>query len=217
MRMKDFLSEAPLPDDWDHGQMVARPGTTIKSRLDYALERAQRIGQGSSRVALVIEFQGRPTVLKVAKNRKGMAQNLEEVDILSDGYFSKLGILIPLIDYDQSGSVSWLQTEMAAPFKSREALAAALGCDIMKLLEYSRMIGMGYSEERMLENGLNDVVPERRAGVLGLATSLDDLANNSTLDLEDCMQPSNWGMYQGRPVIIDAGFAGSAIPMYRRY
>lgn len=211
MRMKDFLSEAPLPDDWDHGQMVARPGTTIKSRLDYALERAQRIGQGSSRVALVIEFQGRPTVLKVAKNRKGMAQNLEEVDILSDGYFSKLGILIPLIDYDQSGSVSWLQTEMAAPFKSREALAAALGCDIMKLLEYSRRIGMGFSDK------FYDVVPERRADVQELATSLDDLANNSTLDLEDCMQPSNWGMYQGRPVIIDAGFAGSAIPMYRRY
>jgi hypothetical protein len=211
MRMKDFLSEAPLPDDWDHGQMVARPGTTIKSRLDYALERAQRIGQGSSRVALVIEFQGRPTVLKVAKNRKGMAQNLEEVDILSDGYFSKLGILIPLIDYDQSGSVSWLQTEMAAPFKSREALAAALGCDIMKLLEYSRRIGMGFSDE------FYDVAPERRADVQELATSLDDLANNSTLDLEDCMQPSNWGMYQGRPVIIDAGFAGSAIPMYRRY
>lgn len=211
MRMKEFLSEAPLPDDWDHGQMVARPGTTIKSRLDYALERAQRIGQGSSRVALVIEFQGRPTVLKVAKNRKGMAQNLEEVDILSDGYFSKLGILIPLIDYDQSGSVSWLQTEMAAPFKSREALAAALGCDIMKLLEYSRRIGMGFSDE------FYDVAPERRADVQELATSLDDLANNSTLDLEDCMQPSNWGMYQGRPVIIDAGFAGSAIPMYRRY
>lgn len=211
MRMKDFLSEAPLPDDWDHDQMVARPGTTIKSRLDYALERAQRIGQGSSRVALVIEFQGRPTVLKVAKNRKGMAQNLEEVDILSDGYFSKLGILIPLIDYDQSGSVSWLQTEMAAPFKSREALAAALGCDIMKLLEYSRRIGMGFSDE------FYDVAPERRADVQELATSLDDLANNSTLDLEDCMQPSNWGMYQGRPVIIDAGFAGSAIPMYRRY
>jgi hypothetical protein len=211
MRMKDFLSEAPLPDDWEHDQMVARPGTTIKSRLDYALERAQRIGQGSSRVALVIEFQGRPTVLKVAKNRKGMAQNLEEVDILSDGYFSKLGILIPLIDYDQSGSVSWLQTEMAAPFKSREALAAALGCDIMKLLEYSRRIGMGFSDE------FYDVAPERRADVQELATSLDDLANNSTLDLEDCMQPSNWGMYQGRPVIIDAGFAGSAIPMYRRY
>lgn len=211
MRMKDFLSETPLPDDWDQDQMVARPGTTIKSRLGYALERAQRIGQGSSRVALVIEFQGRPTVLKVAKNRKGMAQNLEEVNILSDGYFSKLGILIPLIDYDQSGSVSWLQTEMAAPFKSREALAAALGCDIMKLLSYSRRIGMGFSDKFL------DVAPERRADVQELATSLDDLANNSTLDLDDCMQPSNWGMYQGRPVIIDAGFAGSVIPMYRRY
>lgn len=216
MRMTDFLGEAPIPDDWDHDQMIARPGTTFKSRLDYALARAKRIGQGSSRVALVIEFQGRPTVLKVAKNRKGMAQNLEEVGILSDGYFSNLDILIPLIDYDQSGSVSWLQTELAKPFKTRAALAAALGCDIMKLLEFSRMIGMGYSEERMLEDGLNDVAPERRAGVLELATSLDDLANNSTLDLDDCLQPSNWGMYQGRPVIIDAGFAGSVIPMYRR-
>ena len=215
MLIKDFLSEAPIPDDWDHTQMIARPGTTFKSRLEYALARAQRIGQGSSRVALIIEFQGRPTVLKVAKNRKGIAQNLEEVGILSDRYFSRLGILIPLIDYDQSDSVAWLQTEMATPFKTRAGLAAALGCDIMTLLKFSRMVGMGFSEERLLAGGLNDIAPERRASVLELASHLSDLGDNSTLDLEDCIQPSNWGMYQGRPVIIDAGFAGSVIPMYR--
>ena len=46
---EDILDEMPLPADWDPAQYG--PKTTFKARLAYALERAKRLGTGSSRVA----------------------------------------------------------------------------------------------------------------------------------------------------------------------
>ena len=76
------LDEMPLPADWDPAQY--QQGTSFKQRLAYSLERAKKLGAGSSRVAMTIEYQGRPTVLKIAKNNKGLAQNNVEADILGE-------------------------------------------------------------------------------------------------------------------------------------
>jgi len=106
------IDEMPLPVDWDKEQLNLRQ--TFKNRIKYAVSKAQRIGSGSSRVAMTIEYEGRPTVLKVAKNAKGLAQNEAEVEILEDGYSGKLPIVIPLIDYDKANKRPvWLQTELA--------------------------------------------------------------------------------------------------------
>ena len=112
MRAKQFINEVPLPPDWDPEKLNLRQ--TYKDRLKYALDRAKRLGGGSSRVAMTIEYEGRPTVLKVAKNAKGLAQNEAEIEILEDGYSGKLPIVIPLIDYDKANKRPvWLQTELA--------------------------------------------------------------------------------------------------------
>lgn len=106
------IDEMALPSDWD--PTAFGHDKTFKSRLDYAKERAQRIGGGSSRVAFIIPDQGRETVLKVAKNTKGLAQNEAELDILNDGYVGKLDIVIPLVDYDKENpQPTWIQTELA--------------------------------------------------------------------------------------------------------
>jgi hypothetical protein len=221
MRADEFLREAPLPPDWDEAEMVARKGTTIKSRLQYALERAQRLGAGSSRVAMIIPYQGRETVLKVAKNRKGLAQNAEEVSILGDGYFRQQGILIPLIDYAEGPEVTWLQTELAQKIPDNRALTNLLGADIRMVLEYVKTYSgkFRYSRannvEQYREIIMKEVLPGREEDFITLAEKLYDLQQGSALDLEDLYQEANWGVYQGRPVIIDAGYAGSVIPMYR--
>ena len=72
MKLHEILSEAPLPDDWD--KSAYKSDKSFASQLRYAQERAKKIGAGSSRVAFEIEHQGRPTVLKIAKNKKGLAQ-----------------------------------------------------------------------------------------------------------------------------------------------
>lgn len=63
-----------LPDDWDESKFGH--DKVFYKRVQYAKLKAKQIGSGTSRVAFIIPDQGRNTVLKVAKNKKGMAQNI---------------------------------------------------------------------------------------------------------------------------------------------
>ena len=110
MKFLQTLLEAPLPDDWDKGVFKSR--SPFSKQLKYALERANEVGRGSARVAFEIPYQGRKTVLKIALNRKGLAQNEEEVRILSDKNIQKLGLTIPMIDYDEENTQpKWIHVE----------------------------------------------------------------------------------------------------------
>lgn len=220
MKVQDILSEAPLPPDWDPAEFKQQ-GTTFKSRLAYALDRAQKIGAGSSRVAMTIEYQGRQTVLKIAKNRKGLAQNAEEVRILDDGYASQLHILIPLIDYDREHAEPlWVQTELARPTRETEL------CDLIKcpnlnfLISYARSIEgrqlfldqpRAY-QEKMREIGKTDDEIEQ---CTEYANTLAELSGSFDIELNDFVRAANWGIYQGRPVVIDLGFTSDTQALYR--
>jgi len=228
MRATEITTEAPIPPDWDAEQVQIGKGTSFKSRIDYAKSQARRLGTGSSRVAFVIPFEGRDTVLKVAKNRKGLAQNNEEVSILNDWYLSRLPIVIPLIDFDgDSGEdVSWLHTEMAQPVKNETQLKQWFGTRLAMLIKYSgALIGRhdrtiyktAYDQEEaikrfMVQDGATEEQIDR---MTECAEHIAELVGNTSLDSADFAWYKNWGWYQGRPVIIDLGYAGSAIPLYR--
>lgn len=216
---EEALDEMPLPVDWDPQQM-RQQGTSFKSRLAYALERAKKLGIGSSRVATVIEYQGRPTVLKIAKNQKGLAQNSVEADILSDGYASQLGILIPLIDYDeQNREPTWVHTEMATK-ASEKQLCAIIKCDNL-----SQLVSMAWSitgKKKYLGTYQGFVDYLRQKGkseqdietVTEYANILADLNSNFDVELADFGRAANWGLYQGKPIIIDVGFNSNVLNQY---
>jgi len=226
MKISELLTESPLPNDWDPAEFSTTPTqqnprpTTFKARLAYALERAKRLGSGSSRVAVIIEYEGRPTVLKIAKNAKGMAQNQAEADILEDGYISQMDICIPMIDYDKvNKQPTWIQTELAQK-ATEQKLCQLMKCeDLYDLVDVALDIsGQTYSKQpsvasrqivtsRMLKSGkyteadieiFNHYVDE-------LAT----VASSSDVQLADFKSAGNWGIYQGRPVLIDLGFTSS--------
>jgi hypothetical protein len=214
----EVIDEMPLPADWDPQQM-RQQSTTFKSRLAYALERAKKLGTGSSRVATTIEYQGRPTVLKIAKNAKGLAQNSVEADILSDGYASQLGILIPIIDYDeQNREPSWIHTEMAQK-ASEKQLANMMGVD-----DLNDIVQMGNAiagKSKILKH--QDIVNYMRTRgkteeQIETATEygniLADLANSFDVELADFARKANWGLYNGKPVIVDVGFNSNVLNQY---
>ena len=219
MRANEFITEAPLPPDWDQSQFVNNR-TSFKSRLAYALERAKRIGTGSSRVAMTIEYDGRPTVLKIAKNQKGLAQNSVEASILDDGYASQLGILIPLIDYDtQNREPTWIHTEMAQKATNKQ-LCQIMGCDNL-----DQLINMAWSitgKKSYTGNYQSFVAFLRQRGVSTeqidrmseYANTLADLNSNFDIELGDLSRPANWGIYQGKPVLIDVGFNSNVMNQY---
>jgi hypothetical protein len=114
MKLRNILTEVPLPGDWDSSAYTKQK--SFASRVKYATARAKKIGTGSSRVAFEIEYQGRPTILKIAKNKKGMAQNEYEISTLGDWYVKSLNITIPIIDSDEidEDNPTWLHTEKAS-------------------------------------------------------------------------------------------------------
>lgn len=215
---EEIINEVPLPADWDPQQYA--PGSTFKQRLAYALERAKKIGTGSSRVATIIEYQGRPTVLKIAKNQKGLAQNSVEADILSDGYASQLGILIPIIDYDeQNREPTWVHTELAQKANEKQ-LCQLMGCDNL-----SQLINMAWAivgkrsylgnyqgyVEYLQKHGKNEQDIET---MTEYANKLAELNSNFDVELGDFARAANWGLYNGHPIIVDVGFNSNVLNQY---
>lgn len=231
MRAIEFLSESynvdemALPADWD--ETMLGHDKTFKSRLEYALERAPKIGAGSSRTAFIIPDNGRETVLKVAKNKKGMAQNEAEVDILEDGYIGKMDIVIPLIDYDRKNPTPvWIQTEKANKL-NKKRLEQLLYCDELDdglddfMGVVAGMIGLRHSwviPVKQIKQDLEDTTmsQEEIDVFFEYVNEVAMLLSSSSLVIDDLYNIGNWGEYNGRPVIIDLGFTESVKPLYQR-
>lgn len=210
------LDEMALPANWD--PTALGHDKTFKSRVDYAVKNAQRIGGGSSRVAFIIPDQGRSTVLKIAKNNKGLAQNEAEVDILEDGYLGRLPIVIPLVDYDKTGRQPiWIQTEKAEKVREPQL------CQLLKCKTLTQFCGyVGYILRKpgseMWKNVPNVLAKKfSEAEVdqfLEYANEMADLVNSSSIIINDFQFAGNWGVYKGRPVVIDLGFTTAVEPLY---
>lgn len=207
MRVLNIL-ESPLPDDWD--KSVYSNNTSFAKRIKYAKEKASRIGAGSSRVAFVIPYEGRETVLKIAKNRKGIAQNEEEVSLLEDWYLKKLNITIPMIDYDSESNSgpTWLHVEKAN--KATDAIFKKLtGMPLIRCMEYA-LVASGRDtryKERFADLNKHD---ENEF----LQNLIDFIGNYTHIPTGDLMRLANWGVYQGRPVIVDLGLTDTTLKAY---
>lgn len=213
MKLKRLL-ETPLPDDWDatiYNEMVP-----FTQRLRYAKERAKQVGRGSSRVAFAIPYQGRSTILKVATNRKGMAQNDFESQMFDDHYAKSFDIMIPMIDYDeQSSTPTWIHTERAEKVTPNKWKQLAHGYPIEDILSFINklmgdkfMIFPNISEEQfnhMLEEIYED--SDFLNGLFHLVADFD-------LPIYDFGRLSNWGIYQNRLVIVDLGLSKEVLRMY---
>lgn len=212
MRAEEFIKEnetimeVPLPQDWD--KEVYKPSTSFKKRIEYAVARAQKLGTGSSRVALTIDYEGRPTVLKIAKNRKGMAQNEAEANILDDFYLKNLDIAIPLIDYDTDhDQPTWIHTELASKATQKQL------CNIMKcpsldiLIDHASYIANGQNASKLQAWLKTKLSEDDLETFFNYSDKLTDLHSSYDINLSDFRRAANWGLLNGtKPVVIDLGF-----------
>lgn len=221
MKIEDIvILEAPLPEDWD--KAIYNDRVPFAQRIRYAKARADQVGVGSSRVAFAIPYQGRTTILKIAKNRKGMAQQELEAEILSDGYHGNRGITIPIIDYDERNPMpTWIHTEFAEKVRSVKQLeqlinqfnntvisGATFSLDNVEFyinrMKTGREGYFGNPNEEQLEALQNNVFVER----------LTELTMDYDLAVADLTRKANWGIYKGRPVLIDLGANNDIIKTY---
>lgn len=81
---------------------------TFKGRLEYCAARLPKLGKGSSRVVFKIDDE---KCLKLAVNRKGLAQN--EVEAEPDYFLEQIGLVARTYDYDEN--FLWVEMQLARP------------------------------------------------------------------------------------------------------
>jgi hypothetical protein len=207
MKIHELLSEAPLPDDWD--KSAYKSNTSFASRVRYAKERAKRIGGGSSRVAFEIEYEGRPTILKIAMNKKGLAQNDYESSILND---YTLTIAIPMIDYDEENDPpTWIHTEKAEKMKPTQFKKFFNGLTPDEMMHVVRFMtgkeGIKVSSE--VEERYNEIYEDNET-----ISELVSVIGNYDISPHEFSMLSNWGIYKGEPVLIDVGGSSQVISQH---
>lgn len=216
MKILDILKETPLPDDWDKDLYSSGKGS-FKKRIEYAKQKAQKIGGGSSRVAFIIDYQGRKTVLKVAKNNKGLAQNEQEVGMLHTAeVLGASGIVtVPMIDYDETGNQpSWIHVEYARKLKSEKEFERLTGFDMRQLISYAAQISANRSYPAARNMKFDKEWTEKVWEEDSFANEFVSFVGNTELHLPDLFRYSNWGVYRNNPVIIDLGLSDDVYQQY---
>lgn len=213
---KTVVSEAPLPDEWNKD--IYNERTPFKARVQYAKERSQQLGTGSSRVAFEIPYEGRKTVLKIAKNKKGVAQNEVESQFLSDGYLRRSygHWMIPIIDYDeQNNQPTWIHTEFGEKIKTYKQLEKLLGADPFLLTKYAekRNGQRSYFNFTALESEISKLPEEKQEKISDLSDFYLDLLGMD-VQLGDFSRAANWAIYNGHPVIIDIGLSSDVYEVH---
>jgi len=150
--------------------------SSIKKRLAYLDIRFKKakIGTGSSRKVYQLN---KDFVLKLAYNKKGLAQNKNEA-MISSSKFSD--IIATVIDYGKD--FSFIIQEYAKPVSMTE---------INKLLKFN-VRGLSREDEDYKESHL-----EKR---------IKAFIKKFDLDIYAIAYESSWGIKKGKPVIIDFGF-----------
>jgi hypothetical protein len=80
--------------------------TSFNKRIQYCQERLKRISSGSSRIVYMVDDT---KVLKIARNKKGLAQN--EIEIDYSNYYDIKDITAQVFAYDQNDL--WIEMELA--------------------------------------------------------------------------------------------------------
>jgi hypothetical protein len=80
--------------------------TSFNKRIQYCQERLKRISSGSSRIVYMVDDT---KVLKIARNKKGLAQN--EVEATNSNYHDVKDITARVFAYDQNDL--WIEMELA--------------------------------------------------------------------------------------------------------
>ena len=201
---KQYLAEVPIPPDWDSDTFT--PNNSFAKKLRYAQERAAKMGTGSSRVAFNIDYEGRETVLKIAKNKKGLAQNAKEADY---GLYNMYpDITIPLIDYDEDNEYpAWVHMEKADKLRKPQ-FKSIIGYSFNDFANMLMADEQRRSGRNKMMNYVGNISDEEQEKIKESEFFYDvsSLLGNFDIMAGDLGRLANWGMYKGNPVIIDLGF-----------
>lgn len=165
-------------------------------RIKYCEENLTHLSSGSSRLVYIIDND---KVLKLAKNKKGIAQNNTEINLSGDYMLD--GLLAEVYDYEEDGF--WLEMEYCKKLtKSEFNKIAGVSFDqfikIIDTLDYTRSGGRGY-----INNHINMDEYVDNEFIMSIQ---DIILNFSQIVVADLKKLSSWGINKkSNIVLIDYG------------
>jgi hypothetical protein len=154
------------------------------------------IGNGSSRMVFQLDDD---TVLKLAKNKKGIAQNEQEYDLGNDWYISHM---YPKVMNGSDGeNFEWIISEFVLPCKVDD-FEKILGVKWDKVFDIIRWMTQGMNWTKLLtpEERENEKFMEWVYGLEDLVGNYPDLGHRDMLGLD------NWGLTKDNEIkVLDSG------------
>ena len=162
---------------------------TYKDRIDYAEKNLDHLSSGSSRI---VYKSPDGTIVKLAKNDKGIAQNKAEANPeMKSKYLNEI--------IDHADNFSWIETHFL---------------DKITVKEFEEMTHLDFDDfGKAIKYGLKDVSedsntkPKKFADVekSDIYKEMKKIGEKFKLMPGDIARISSWGTRDGKPVLIDAG------------
>jgi hypothetical protein len=210
MKLLNIVNEMAYPESFSMDEF--KKITSFRGRIKYCNQHLQRINSGSGRIVYKIDDE---KVLKLARNRKGIAQNETESDyFLHDNYDD---IVANCFDSDRDDNL-WVEMELARRVKPSDFLSI-VGVPLtgensieMWLKEIFKMYNdrRTYIVDREVKKFLDDDSP--------FAYSLHDLVGSFDLAIGDVLKVNSWGKVkrdgEDAIVLVDIGCTNKTLSEY---
>jgi len=206
--VENILQEMTYPSNFDLQYFSTIP--TFKDRIKYCKDRLKLIGNGTSRIAFQVDDK---KVLKIAKNSKGIAQNIKEEDWGRNQY----GCFAKIYEADTNNH-TWIEMELASKVTFKNFIEH-FGLSAKSLLPVFEYVYNTYTdinknnklpEKEQIEEFLkNNIYNKKNKELYNLYQYILDYQPDK-LTIKDWCRSDNWGKVNrnGKEyyVIIDDGF-----------
>lgn len=197
----ELISEMAYPSSFNFDEF--RQCKSFAERVRYCEARLERIAQGSSRIVYRVDDE---KVLKLAKNKKGVAQNQVEYRLGTEPYYT---CFADVYEYEESGL--WIEMELCQKAKKNDFKKIygipfeALCCMIRN--QSNNVIGGAYNPYSQYEYIVDEVWGSEESPVQDLFMSLQDYIGCEMLSgVGDLCRISSWGINnEGQFILIDYG------------
>jgi hypothetical protein len=194
--------EEKLPKDSNNVKTILKnlqKLETYHARKKYAERNLKHLSSGSSRIVYLTPTK---TVVKLAKNDKGIAQNKAESNkkLSESKYVNK--ILACADDY------SWIETSFLKKMTAKQ-FAKATGIDFDDFGECIRYGLKSVSGSKRTKPDCFDEVSNNE-----FYKEIKELGEDFKLMPGDLAKESSWGMKDGKPMLIDTGLTKKVFEDY---
>lgn len=206
MRFKSFYL---LESDYKFDLKYLNSLKSYSQKIKYAENKLKKIGEGTSRIVFDMEDG---YVIKLAKNEKGLAQNLTDGDW---GLQKMYPNLIPqLKDRDENDDCYWIIVKKAnkitpAKFKSITEMSFNELSKAITEADFNRTGKIKWAN-------VSDAVKKMLDDEDSLIYQVNDIIGNYDMPVGDLIRISSWGEIDGKVKIVDAGLTTTTFNTYYR-